>query len=59
MHSAGLIVHDRGRFADDWIYIHDRSGQVGRVLRVTCEPVDPRLAANLPGNAERAHYPLF
>jgi protoporphyrinogen oxidase len=26
-----LIVHDRGRFTDNWIYIHDPSVQVGRV----------------------------
>jgi len=29
--TVGLIVHDRGRFADNWIYIHDPSVQVGRV----------------------------
>jgi len=29
--TVGLIVHDRGRFSDNWIYIHDPSVQVGRV----------------------------
>ncbi|MFY9843072.1 MAG: NAD(P)/FAD-dependent oxidoreductase [Candidatus Sulfotelmatobacter sp.] len=29
--TVGLIVHDRGRFFDNWIYIHDPSVQVGRV----------------------------
>jgi len=29
--TVGLIVHDRGRFADNWIYIHDPRVQVGRV----------------------------
>jgi len=29
--TVGLIVHDRGRFDDNWIYIHDPSVQVGRV----------------------------
>ena len=29
--DRGLIVHDRGRFTDNWIYIHDPSVQVGRV----------------------------
>jgi len=29
--TVGLIVHDRGRFNDNWIYIHDPSVQVGRV----------------------------
>jgi protoporphyrinogen oxidase len=29
--TVGLIVHDRGRFTDNWIYIHDPSAQVGRV----------------------------
>ncbi len=29
--TVGLIVHDRGRFTDNWIYIHDPSVQVGRV----------------------------
>ncbi|MGA2920873.1 MAG: NAD(P)/FAD-dependent oxidoreductase [Candidatus Sulfotelmatobacter sp.] len=29
--TVGLIVKDRGRFADNWIYIHDPSVQVGRV----------------------------
>ena len=27
--TVGLIVHDRGRFSDNWIYIHDPSVQVG------------------------------
>jgi protoporphyrinogen oxidase len=29
--TVGLIVHDRGRFTDNWIYIHDPGVQVGRV----------------------------
>jgi len=29
--TVGLIVHDRSRFSDNWIYIHDPSVQVGRV----------------------------
>ena len=29
--TVGLIVNDRGRFNDNWIYIHDPSVQVGRV----------------------------
>jgi protoporphyrinogen oxidase len=29
--TVGLIVHERGRFSDNWIYIHDPSVQVGRV----------------------------
>ena len=29
--TVGLIVNDRGRFSDNWIYIHDPSVQVGRV----------------------------
>ena len=29
--TVGLIVHDHGRFSDNWIYIHDPSVQVGRV----------------------------
>jgi protoporphyrinogen oxidase len=29
--TVGLIVHDRGHFTDNWIYIHDPSVQVGRV----------------------------
>jgi protoporphyrinogen oxidase len=29
--TVGLIVHDRGRFSDNWIYIHDPNAQVGRV----------------------------
>jgi len=29
--TVGIIVHDRGRFSDNWIYIHDPSVQVGRV----------------------------
>ena len=29
--TVGLIVHERGRFADNRIYIHDPSVQVGRV----------------------------
>ena len=29
--TVGLIVHDRGRFSDNWIYIHDPSVQVSRV----------------------------
>jgi protoporphyrinogen oxidase len=29
--TVGLIVHDRSRFNDNWIYIHDPSVQVGRV----------------------------
>jgi len=29
--TVGLIVHDRGRFSDNWIYIHDPAVQVGRV----------------------------
>jgi len=29
--TVGLIVNDRGRFTDNWIYIHDPSVQVGRV----------------------------
>jgi protoporphyrinogen oxidase len=29
--TVGLIVHERGRFTDNWIYIHDPSVQVGRV----------------------------
>jgi protoporphyrinogen oxidase len=29
--TVGLIVHDAGRFTDNWIYIHDPSVQVGRV----------------------------
>ncbi|HTW59594.1 MAG TPA: NAD(P)/FAD-dependent oxidoreductase [Terriglobales bacterium] len=29
--TVGLIVRDRGRFNDNWIYIHDPSVQVGRV----------------------------
>jgi len=29
--TVGLIVHDRGRFSDNWIYIHDPMVQVGRV----------------------------
>jgi protoporphyrinogen oxidase len=29
--TVGLIVRDRGRFSDNWIYIHDPSVQVGRV----------------------------
>ncbi len=29
--TVGLIVHDRGRFSDNWIYIHDPNVQVGRV----------------------------
>ncbi len=29
--TVGLIVHDRDRFSDNWIYIHDPSVQVGRV----------------------------
>jgi len=29
--TVGLIVNDRGRFSDNWIYIHDPNVQVGRV----------------------------
>ena len=29
--TVGLIVNDRGRFTDNWIYIHDPGVQVGRV----------------------------
>jgi protoporphyrinogen oxidase len=29
--TVGLIVRDKGRFTDNWIYIHDPSLQVGRV----------------------------
>lgn len=29
--TVGLIVYDRGRFTDNWIYIHDPGVQVGRV----------------------------
>jgi protoporphyrinogen oxidase len=29
--TVGLIVHEEGRFTDNWIYIHDPSVQVGRV----------------------------
>ncbi len=29
--TVGLIVHDRSRFSDNWIYIHDPSVQLGRV----------------------------
>ncbi|MGB8061150.1 MAG: NAD(P)/FAD-dependent oxidoreductase [Candidatus Sulfotelmatobacter sp.] len=29
--TVGLIVHDRGRFSDNWIYIHDPGVKVGRV----------------------------
>ncbi|MFZ3263671.1 MAG: NAD(P)/FAD-dependent oxidoreductase [Terriglobales bacterium] len=29
--TVGLIVHDQGRFTDNWVYIHDPSVQVGRV----------------------------
>ena len=29
--TVGLIVNNRGRFTDNWIYIHDPSVQVGRV----------------------------
>jgi len=29
--TVGLIVRDRGRFTDNWIYIHDPGVQVGRV----------------------------
>ncbi len=29
--TVGLIVRDKGRFTDNWIYIHDPSVQVGRV----------------------------
>jgi len=29
--TVGLIVRDKGRFSDNWIYIHDSSVQVGRV----------------------------
>jgi protoporphyrinogen oxidase len=29
--TVGLIVHDKGRFSDNWIYIHDPAVQVGRV----------------------------
>jgi len=29
--TVGLIVRDRSRFSDNWIYIHDPSVQVGRV----------------------------
>ncbi len=29
--TVGLIVHDKGRFTDNWIYIHDPAVQVGRV----------------------------
>jgi protoporphyrinogen oxidase len=29
--TVGLIVHDQGRFNDNWIYIHDPAVQVGRV----------------------------
>ena len=29
--TVGLIVRDRGRFTDNWIYIHDPSVRVGRV----------------------------
>ena len=29
--TVGLIVHDQGRFTDNWIYIHDPAVQVGRV----------------------------
>ena len=29
--TVGLIVHDRDRFSDNWIYIHDPSVQMGRV----------------------------
>jgi protoporphyrinogen oxidase len=29
--TVGLIVRDKGRFNDNWIYIHDPSVQVGRV----------------------------
>ena len=29
--TVGLIVHDRGRFSDNWIYIHDPGVRVGRV----------------------------
>jgi protoporphyrinogen oxidase len=29
--TVGLIVHDRDRFSDNWIYIHDPNVKVGRV----------------------------
>ncbi|HYM79691.1 MAG TPA: NAD(P)/FAD-dependent oxidoreductase [Candidatus Dormibacteraeota bacterium] len=29
--TVGLIAHDRGRFSDNWIYIHDPGVKVGRV----------------------------
>jgi len=29
--TVGLIVHDRGRFQDNWIYIHDPGVKVGRI----------------------------
>jgi len=29
--TVGLIVRDKGRFTDNWIYIHDPAVQVGRV----------------------------
>jgi len=29
--TVGLILHERNRFADNWIYIHDPSVKVGRV----------------------------
>jgi len=29
--TVGLIVRDRGRFSDNWIYIHDPGVKVGRV----------------------------
>jgi len=29
--TVGLIVNDRGRFTDNWIYIHDPGVKVGRV----------------------------
>jgi hypothetical protein len=28
---VGLILHERNRFSDNWIYIHDPSVKVGRV----------------------------
>jgi protoporphyrinogen oxidase len=29
--TIGLIVRDKGRFSDNWIYIHDSSVKVGRI----------------------------
>ena len=48
--TVGLILRDKGRFSDNWIYIHDPSVQVGRVQNYKLwspEMVpDPALAAS-------------